>query len=410
MRLFLAWAFALGCTPPGLAGEQTEEPVSTACPFGREAVARGLRPGEAPAPATLRLLDGAVLLAHWPAGSPADGFRGDTAQVLDGGVWVDSPLRAIDPCGAGAHVPLVTGQPEAPRPAVTARGRVLTLACGERVDEVTTEIDLDPSADPAAAIIDLPCTGDRWLWLWNARSCADILARFPNAPTGRYTIDPDGPAGDPPGEAFCDQVSLGGGWTRVLGVRHGPSGEAPEITRPTTLREGLAVASAEKGYVTASSLGALPPREGWLSFRFYCHRHNSPRLHLMTAQPHLDRFLTGEVFEPPQAQVTRVLQSDLVDTGLFGSSFGDDSTLGRKPQFWGQDPTFFNGWASGRWGDLSLSLDLEDRVADHPMYMPRDDENDLPRGFRATQEFLECDGGAAVAPDAEAGVWMVFAR
>ncbi len=48
-------------------------------------------------------------------------------------------------------------------------------------------------------------------------SCADILWLYPDSPSGLYTLDPDGHAGPLPAyEAFCDMVTDGGGWTRIV--------------------------------------------------------------------------------------------------------------------------------------------------------------------------------------------------
>ena len=44
-------------------------------------------------------------------------------------------------------------------------------------------------------------------------SCAELLAREPATVSGVYTIDPDGPAGEPPFDVVCDMDTDGGGWT-----------------------------------------------------------------------------------------------------------------------------------------------------------------------------------------------------
>jgi len=46
-------------------------------------------------------------------------------------------------------------------------------------------------------------------------SCADIAAQMPGAPSGEYTIDPDGPGGAAPIAVRCEMAVVGGGWTQV---------------------------------------------------------------------------------------------------------------------------------------------------------------------------------------------------
>jgi hypothetical protein len=55
-------------------------------------------------------------------------------------------------------------------------------------------------------------------------SCAAIHAASPSAPSGTYTIDPDGAEGASPFSVHCDMASDGGGWTLVLMAASTPTG------------------------------------------------------------------------------------------------------------------------------------------------------------------------------------------
>ena len=49
-------------------------------------------------------------------------------------------------------------------------------------------------------------------------SCQTVLANAPNSPSGVYKLDPDGPGGDAPFDAWCDMTQDDGGWTLVMSI------------------------------------------------------------------------------------------------------------------------------------------------------------------------------------------------
>ena len=53
------------------------------------------------------------------------------------------------------------------------------------------------------------------------RDCQAIKAGNLSATNGTYTIDPDGPQGEPSHAAVCDMTTAGGGWTRVVNLARG---------------------------------------------------------------------------------------------------------------------------------------------------------------------------------------------
>ncbi len=81
----------------------------------------------------------------------------------------------------------------------------------------------------------LDCTSDLCIQGTCAlpRSCLQIHQNDPQAASGVYTIDADGPGGAPAVPVFCDQVTDGGGWTMLFSA--GVAGD------PTILWNGPAV-------------------------------------------------------------------------------------------------------------------------------------------------------------------------
>jgi len=68
-------------------------------------------------------------------------------------------------------------------------------------------------------------------------SCKAIKTATPTASDGLYTIDPDGPGGSAPLDAYCDMTSDGGGWTLAARIvennDHLNAGAVGTLTSPT---------------------------------------------------------------------------------------------------------------------------------------------------------------------------------
>lgn len=364
----------------------------------------------APHESIVRQADHGVLLAHRPKGASLAGYAPGVPQRFVEGAWADATAElVVEPCDSGSHGVLAPLPVSGPSP---ERGQWIVAACGERADAPLSSSLLDPSTDPANWV-ETACGDDLWLWLVTAQSCAEIAARFPAAPGGTYTIDPDGPGGEAPGEAFCDQRSVGGGWTQVLGVVDDGL-NAPKIERPASLRDGLAAAAKREGYVAATRLGSFPSRGPFLELRFYCRRDNGAALHVATQSAAILNFLLSIDDSPPisaRGTYYRVDASHALDAANYGASGKDASELGQHDYLWGNDQTITPrlSW-TGKWGDLVEGAEREDRLASHPMVIVQSDAGGFPtavrRGFRATKDVRECDGPATTSP----GEWRVFVR
>ncbi|MGB0590517.1 MAG: fibrinogen-like YCDxxxxGGGW domain-containing protein [Myxococcota bacterium] len=86
------------------------------------------------------------------------------------------------------------------------------IRCGDGVlsaDEECDDGNLD-NADGCTATCESYAVAD-------SRDCVDVLQAAPNAPSGIYSVDPDGPdTGEAPISVYCDMETDGGGWTRLF--------------------------------------------------------------------------------------------------------------------------------------------------------------------------------------------------
>jgi hypothetical protein len=84
-----------------------------------------------------------------------------------------------------------------------------------------------------------------------ARTCAELHAMAPTAPSGQYPLDPDGPGGEPGFTAYCDMTTDGGGWTYLATVTN--SGDA------ANMGNWLVASPSPNNWESTTAFGTLDP-------------------------------------------------------------------------------------------------------------------------------------------------------
>jgi hypothetical protein len=90
-------------------------------------------------------------------------------------------------------------------------------------------------------------------------TCLDILTDNPGVPSGVYSIDPDGAAGDPPVSVVCDMTTEGGGWTLGLLKNSLHNGNYQAFASGRVTPEALVVTPEAASAMTGATAVA-----GWL--------------------------------------------------------------------------------------------------------------------------------------------------
>jgi hypothetical protein len=113
----------------------------------------------------------------------------------------------------------------------------------------------------------------KWMPTPILKSCKDIIAYFPLAASGVYSIDPDGAGALPTVSCYCDMETDNGGWTLVLNYLHAggtnptlsPKTNSLPLLGSTSLGLDESLSSTTWGHVAPSYLNSFTFSE----LRFY---------------------------------------------------------------------------------------------------------------------------------------------
>jgi hypothetical protein len=113
----------------------------------------------------------------------------------------------------------------------------------------------------------------KWMPTPTLKSCKDIIAYFPLAASGVYSIDPDGAGALPTVSCYCDMETDNGGWTLVLNYLHAggtnptllPKTNSLPLLGSTSLGLDESASSTTWGHVAPSYLNSFTFSE----LRFY---------------------------------------------------------------------------------------------------------------------------------------------
>lgn len=86
--------------------------------------------------------------------------------------------------------------------------------------------------------------------------CAEIKLSNPLAPSGKYTIDPDGAGGVTPFSVWCDMTTDGGGWT-IVASHSGADGEESLVSNTEVTGDALSFKHSNLSRAQKMALSAL---------------------------------------------------------------------------------------------------------------------------------------------------------